>query len=352
MATLKDVAELAGVSTATVSLALNSGPVNAETRLRVIEAARRLHYVPNAIGRSLTTGRTRTIQLLTLTSDLHTDTVRKTSLFHYIIEGVLSVATAHNYGVRFDVKSHEDPSLTDYVERLVGGGAIDGIAIIPQFQRDSDFMHTILRNRFPYMLLQPERFAPDENFVDMGNHAGAFTVAELFASAGAKRVALINGPQLHVDAIERERGFRDGLARTNTDSLRVWHGDYTIQSGYTGMSELLRHGRPDSVFCANDYMAAGAIRRLLEAGIWVPGDVSVIGYDDNDICTGTFPQLTSVNNRFFDLGNALAVHLLAQIEDRPLAPRQTITPFLVERQSHRPGLRANAGEATSSSIAS
>jgi DNA-binding LacI/PurR family transcriptional regulator len=152
--------------------------------------------VPDAIGRSLTAGRTRAIQLLTLTSDLHTDTVRKTSLFYYIIEGVLAVASLRNYGVRFDVKSHEDPGLTEYVERLVGGGTVDSIAIIPQFHRANDFMHAIFRDRFPCMLLQPARFAPGANFADMGNYAGGIMAAGLFASAGAKRVAFINGPQL------------------------------------------------------------------------------------------------------------------------------------------------------------
>ena len=339
MATLKEVAKLAGVSTATASLALNNGPVNAKTRVRVLEAARAINYVPNAIGRSLTTGRTRTIQLLTLTSEHHTDTVRKTSLFHYIVEGVLSVATEHNYGVRFDVKSLEDAGLTDYLERLGGSGSVEGVILIPQFQRASDFLHVFHRDCFPYMLLQPGPLAPGENFVDMGNYVGGILVADLFSSAGAKSIAFINGPKPHVDSIERERGFRDAIARANPASLRVWYGDYTIQGGYHGMSELLRGGRPDSVFCGNDYMAAGAIRRLLEAGIRIPGDVSVVGYDDNDICTGVFPTLTSVNNRFYELGSVLAECLLAQIEGRPAARQQTLTPFLVERQSHRPALR-------------
>ena len=341
MVTLKDVAEFSGVSTATVSLALNGGPVNAKTRARVIEAARKLNYVPNAIGRSLITGRTRNILLLTLTSDLHTDTVRKTSLFYYILEGILSIANEHKYGVRFDVKGHDDPGLAEYFKRLVGGGAVDGIAIIPQFQRANDFMKEILHHRFPYLLLQPKRFGPTENFVDMGNYEGGFMVAELFVAAEAKRVVFINGPKLHVDSIERERGFRDGIAKANLESLRVWYSDFTIQGGYLGMSELLRQGRPDSVFCSNDYMAAGAVRRLLEAGIRVPSDVSVVGYDDNDICSGIFPPLTSVNNRFFELGNALAEGLLAQIDGQTETRQQTLVPFLVERQSHRQVLQAN-----------
>ncbi len=338
MSTLKDVAELAGVSTATVSLALNNGPVAAETRLRVQEAARALKYVPNAIGRSLTTGRTRTILLVTMISESHADTVRKTSLFHYILEGLLSAATARGYGVRFDVKSHDDPSTASYFEELVGGGTVDGVAIIPQFNRNGDLLAPLKREKFPYVVLRPGRFGTDDNFVDMGNYAGAELVARLFVASGAKRIAFINGPSTHFDALERERGFRDGLAAAKPEIIKVWYGDYTIEGGYVGMSEILREMRPDSVFCGNDYMAAGAIRRLLEAGIRVPSDVSVVGYDDNDVCTGLFPPLTSVNNHFFDLGNALAASLLAQIEGHPVAQQQTLLPHLVERQSHRPPL--------------
>lgn len=341
MVTLKDVAEYAGVSTATVSLALNGGPVNAKTRDKVIEVARKLNYVPNVIGRSLITGRTGNILLLALTSDLHTDTVRKTSLFYYILEGVLSAANEHSYGVRFDIKDYDDPGLGEYLERLIGGGAVDGIAIIPQFERASDLLNGILHDRFPYLLLQPEQFGPTANFVDMGNYEGGRIVAELFAAANARRVVFINGPKNHVDSIERERGFRDGLAKASLESLKVWHGDFTIQGGYAGMSELLRHGRPDSVFCGNDYMAAGAVRRLLEAGIRVPADVSVVGYDDNDICTGIFPPLTSVNNRFLELGNAMATGLIAQIGGQSGLTQLKLQPFLVERQSHRPIAQAN-----------
>ena len=340
MSTLKDVAEYAGVSTATVSLALNNGPVAAKTRLRVQEAARALKYVPNAIGRSLTTGRTHTLLLVTMISESHADTVRKTSLFHYILEGFLSTATARGYGVRFDVKSHDDLSAAAYFEELVGGATVDGVAVIPQFSRDGDLLAPLKREKFPHVVLRPGRFGTEDNFVDMGNYAGADMVAKLFAAAGAKRIAFINGPPTHFDALERERGFRDGLAVAKPEVIKVWYGDYTIEGGYVGMSEILRGMRPDSVFCANDYMAAGAIRRLLEAGIRVPDDVSVVGYDDNDVCTGLFPPLTSVNNHFFDLGNALAESLLAQIDGHPLARQQTLVPHLVERQSHRAPLSA------------
>ncbi|MBV9390413.1 MAG: LacI family DNA-binding transcriptional regulator, partial [Verrucomicrobia bacterium] len=108
MTTLKHVADLAGVSTATASLALNQGPVNEKTRERVVTAARRLNYVPNRVGRMLHTGQAKTICLLFMTSPRHADIVHYTSLFYYLIEGVLAVADKAGYSLRLEVKSHED----------------------------------------------------------------------------------------------------------------------------------------------------------------------------------------------------------------------------------------------------
>jgi DNA-binding LacI/PurR family transcriptional regulator len=100
------------------------------------------------------------------------------------------------------------------------------------------------------------------------------------------------------------------------------------------MKEILEKERPEAVFCANDYMAAGAIKRLSESGIRVPGDVSVIGYDNNDICQGIVPSLTTVDHRLEELGQCLGQGLLDLIDGTETEVRKTIMPVLVERQSH------------------
>src|ERR1700686_5559227 len=105
MTTLKDVAGLAGVSTATAPLARNDGRVSEETRQRVLAVARRLNYVPNRIGRMLHTGRAKTICLLFMTSPSHADIVHYTSLYYYLIEGVLAIADRAKYSLRLEVKS-------------------------------------------------------------------------------------------------------------------------------------------------------------------------------------------------------------------------------------------------------
>src|SRR5690606_14825486 len=127
MATLKDVAALAGVSTATVSLALNGGPVNEKTRETVRKAARQLNYFPNKIGRMLNSGRSNTIELVILTSGAVPNIARRTSLFYYLMEGVLAVADENNLAMRFAVKSYEDDDVNAYFSELVGGRTVEGV---------------------------------------------------------------------------------------------------------------------------------------------------------------------------------------------------------------------------------
>ena len=334
MTTLKDIAGLAGVSTATASLALNDGKVSEATRQRVRAIAQRLKCVPNRVGRMLHTGRAKTICLLFMTSPRHADIVHHTSLFYYLIEGVLAIADRSKYSLRLEVKSHEDPDLATFFAQVVGDRSLDGIIIVPQFLTDCPFLQTFQAENFPYVMFRPARFGADINYVDIENAEGGRLVAELFARLGHRKIAMINGPETHVDAIERERGFTEGLATAGIDQVIRQNGDFLIQSGFSAMKKILEDLRPEAVFCANDYMAAGAIKFLWESGLRVPQDISVVGYDNNDICEGIFPSLTTVDHRLEELGQCLAQGLLALIEGTAPNIRKTIVPRLIERGSH------------------
>jgi DNA-binding LacI/PurR family transcriptional regulator len=335
MTTLKDVAALAGVSTATASLALNGGPVNARTREIVKRAAKELNYVPNKVGQMLTLGRSNTIELIILTADEYPNIVRKTSLFYYLMEGVLAVADQRNVAVRFAVKSYDDDGLVPYFAELVGSRMVDGAIIIPQFTRDSRYTRVLDEANFPYVLLRSAAFGDEASFVDMGNMEGGRMVADLLLKCGAQRVGIINGPASHVDAIERERGFTEALFDGGAALTAKVNGDFTIESGLLGMQRVAARKLPDAVFCANDYMAAGALRYLRSIGARVPEDIMVVGYDNNDIATAVDPELTTVDNRFFDLGSTLTANLLT-IVDRPTERISvSVPPKLVLRHSHR-----------------
>jgi DNA-binding LacI/PurR family transcriptional regulator len=335
MSTLKEVAHVAGVSAATASLALNGRKVNEATRQRVLRTARHLNYVPNRVGRMLKASKSQTISLLFMTSSRHADIVRHTALFYYLIEGILGVVDESKYSLRLEVKSHEDPELAVYFENVVHDKSLDGIIIVPQFVGHYPFLELFQASRFPYVMFRPARFGSETNYVDIENAAGARLVADLFASLGCQRVAMINGPENHVDAIERERGFRQALASAGIADPAVKYGDFMIQTGFSMMGGLVREGPLDAVFCANDYMAAGAIKFLSESGRRVPHDVAVVGYDNNDICEGIVPSLTTVDHRLEELGRVLAQELLALIHGDRTVIRKSIPPWLIERDSHR-----------------
>lgn len=283
----------------------------------------------------LTLGRSNTIELIILTVDEYPNIVRKTSLFYYLMEGVLSVADQRNVAVRFAVKSYDDESLVPYFKEIIGSGTVDGVIIIPQFTRESRYTHVLKDAGFPYVLLQPATFGDEVNFVDMGNMMGGKMVADLLVECGAQRVGIINGPAAHFDAIERERGFTEALFDGGAALVAKVHGDFTIESGFAGMERVAARRMPDAVFCANDYMAAGALRYLRSKGVRVPEDIMVVGYDNNDIAAALDPELTTVDNRFFDLGMALAANLLSVVDRSQDEVALTISPSLILRKSHK-----------------
>jgi DNA-binding LacI/PurR family transcriptional regulator len=146
---------------------------------------------------------------------------------------------------------------------------------------------------------------------------------------------MINGPETHVDAIERERGFFEGLVAAGVRKVAKRYGDFTVPSGTVAMESILLEFTPDAVFCANDYMAAGAMRILRQRGLRVPDDVAVVGYDNTDICLALDPTLTTVDYRAEEVGRCMATGLLELVGGKVKSLGMAIRPFVVERESHR-----------------
>jgi DNA-binding LacI/PurR family transcriptional regulator len=334
MANLKDVADLAGVSIATASTALTGGPVRDSTRKRVVECAKRLNYVPNRIGRTLNTGKSNTIALLMMTCAEYADIVHNTSLFYYLQQGVLAVAHGAHYSLRLEVKAHEDPGLLDYFEGIIGDKTLDGIIVIPQYRGDYPFLYPLQRHGFPYVMMRPACFGRDVNHLDLENRHGGRLVARLFAQKGCSRIAMINGPKAHVDAIERERGFFEGLLAAGIKKVTKRYGDFTVPSGSIAMKSILKEFTPDAIFCANDYMAAGAMKVLRANRLKIPGDVAMVGYDNTDLCLALDPTLTTVDYRAEEVGRCLATGLLELVGGKVKSLAMSVRPFLVERESH------------------
>ncbi len=302
--TIKEVAQRAGVSTATVSRTLNNtGPVDEETRRRVRDAARELHYIPNMLGRSLSTRRTDTIGLLL--PDLFGE------FFSEVIRGCDRTAQLSRYHLIVS-SSHNNRQEIEAAIRTMRG-RVDGLVIMSP-HIDAGSLHHNLPATLPVVLLNC--YVDTENFdaLNIDNFAGARNAVAHLAGHGHRRIGIIKGTEHNMDAFERLRGYRSALedAGIAVSETLEFPGNFSDASGYDAARAMLRRSPvPTAVFVSNDAMAVGAISAFREAGVDVPGAMAVVGFDDIPIASFLTPPLTSVHVDIDNLG-ALAVESLVQ----------------------------------------
>jgi len=326
-ATIKDVAQSAGVSVATVSRVLNRLDVVSEaTRERVSQAAAKLGYIPHSGARSLSLRRTECIGAIL--PDLHGE------FFSEIIRGIDRVARQRGQHLLL-TPSHDHADELAAALRSMQGRA-DGVLVMSP-HLDAEVLRRNLPSTMPAVLMNtPRHGTPYSSFL-VDNHGGASAMVRHLWARGHRRIAMIAGPEGNFDADERRRGFLETLAklapRTQPQVLR---GDFTEASGHRAGRELAAmRSRPDAVFAANDTMAIGCLYALHEAGLEVPKDVAIAGFDDIPVARHTNPPLTTVRVSIAELGEAAFERLLRAIErrgqDKPT--KQLLRTELVVRAS-------------------
>ncbi|KLU58643.1 putative HTH-type transcriptional repressor ExuR [Peptococcaceae bacterium CEB3] len=336
---LKDVAQLAGVSVATASLALNNKGASKETIERVMAAAKKLNYVQNSLGRSLITGRSYTIALYILNDRDNPDLTGECTYFYPFMRGILGEAEKAGYALSFAVKLWDDAEKRNVLVQSAQNKSCDGMIIVPQYTHPYSFLPDLERLKFPYVMVNPSTSFDRGKSVSLDNYAGAAAATQHLLESGCRKPAYINGSENHFDAVVRKQAFLDVTSRAGLeigeDSLV--NGNFTTSSGATAMKELLRRGADfDGIFCANDYMAAGAMNVLLEAGYRIPEDVQMIGFDDTEIARSMRPGLTTVHNPTFQIGVQAMRRLLAYIADpNYVAGEKLFQAELVIRDSTR-----------------
>ncbi len=333
MANLKDVARLAGVSVATASQALNGKYVNEKTREKVMKIAGELNYFPNRSGRTLITGKASTIMLVVINSTGYADIIHESTFFYHIIQGILEIAEQHQHSFMLDVRNWEDDDLNAYFKRKVNDCSSDGIIIIPQYIRPYGFLEAL--GSFPVVFLNAYDNREKLNTIYMDHKLGASLMAEHMISKGYKNIAIIHGPVDHYDGLQRKQSFLEVMDSSGLkipDNRQVY-GDYTIESGYQGAKQLLDCCKPDAIFCANDYMAAGAMRYLKEQGLTIPGDVAIAGYDNVELSLAVYPKMTTIDGRMHDLGKALAENLFNVMKSGHSPLNVRLIPRLLDRDS-------------------
>lgn len=326
-ATIKDVARRAKVSVASVSRVLNgTGVVRQPTRERILRAAEKLHYVPHAAARSLSTKRTQTIGVLL--PDIFGE------FYSELIRGIDSAARSRGNLVLV-TGSHGAASEAAAAIRAMRG-RVDGLLVMSPFV-DAGLLDGHLRPDMPIVLMNTRDRTRAHASLTVDNFGGAFAMVSHLAALGHQRIAHITGPNDNFDAQERLRGYRAALR-----SLRpgigemVLAGDFSEESGYLAGRQVLSDARrPDAIFAANDMTAIGCLYALTEAGIKVPDEIALAGFDDIPISRFVTPPLTTVSVDVGDLGRRAVERLISAIEaaDGKDTAAETLTPKLVVRLS-------------------
>jgi LacI family transcriptional regulator len=326
--TIKQVAQEAKLSVATVSRVLNAkGQVSEETKRLVLEVAERLRYVPNIAARSLITSRTNTIGVLL--PDLYGE------FFSEVLRGMEMVSRKHEYHL---LVSSMRSGNTDFVAVLrATRGRVDGIAVMsPEIPLQT--LQSNLPNTLPTVVLNCIFNKCPFDSLNIDNHGGAFAMVRHFIKLGHRRIALIKGPEDNHDSRERLNGYRQGLRRHGAkwSAELEFEGDFGEESGYRAGKQILKlNPRPSAVFAANDSMAIGALYALQEGGVRVPEEIALAGFDDIPMARFISPPLTTVRVSIAELGTRSIERLIYGIHKKNKHRRrhETLPTLIVVRKS-------------------
>lgn len=318
-ATIEEVAAAAGVSRSTVSRVVNgSTAVSPEALAAVHDAIERLNYVPNRAARSLASRQTHAIALI-----VPEDTTRffGDPFFAAIVAGITGTLRSSDYLLNLLIAS-DDPG--DKMTGFVRNGGVDGALLVSHHTSDA-FIDRIA-DAVPVVYGgRPVRTRETDYVVDVDNVAGAREAVRRLIDIGRTRIATISGPLTMLSSIDRVQGFREALADAGLSPFAEEEGDYSEASGADAARRILAAGRPDAIFVASDLMARGALTALRAAGIRVPEDIALVGFDDSSVALSCDPQLTTMRQPMYAQGEAMAQVLLSRLAGGD-PPRTTILP--------------------------
>lgn len=304
--TLHELAKTAGVSVATVSRALTEGshPVNEATKQRILTLAEAMGYKPNLIARGLRTDRTLTIGIIV-------DSI-VSPFTPLIIRGVQDYLQEHHY-FSFIVNTDRDPAYESKAIDDLMGRSIDGVIHVESHMRGANPALDLASK--PYVFVHRLFSRGDRNSVSVDDNYGAHLAIDHLAKLGHRRIAYIGGPSGWDASANRLAGYEEALVKWGLefDPKLVSEGNWELQSGFGTARSFLaipEHDRPTAIFAANDLMALGAIYAIQEAGLRVPDDIAVVGYDDREIASLSRPTITTITLPCYEMGLASARLLL------------------------------------------
>lgn len=325
---IAEIARRANVSTATVSRTLNqSGPVKAATARKVWRAVTALNYYPNSHARTLVSGRSRLIGLIV--SDI------TNPFFPELIRTFEDLAAQKQYDLLLTSTNYDTSRMTTCLRRMLER-KVDGVAMMTS-EMDMSLIKELSKRSVPIVFMDVGQMGPRMSHVSIDYGNGIRQAVDHVVELGHRQIGFISGPlDLH-SARTRRQSFVDGLRHHKIALERrfVREGTHTADGGEKAMKELLKLPRiPTAVVCSNDWTAIGALHAIHAAGLSVPEDVSLVGFDDIPLASYTTPALTTVRMSASDVGSTAFQALFSLIGEQHLEGDVYQVPTrLVARQS-------------------
>jgi LacI family transcriptional regulator len=329
--TIVDVSRRAAVSTKTVSRVFNDAPnVSAEVRRRVQRAAAELNYHPNLFAQALVRRRSHLIGLLY-------DNPSPSYVVN-VQTGVIARLQGARYRLMVVPVRADRDSTADIVAQL-RAAALDGVVVVPPLSDDLALLDAIEAAGIRLARLAPTRAIDRAAGAMMDDAAAARDIAAHVIALGHRDIAIILGDPSHPSSAQRTAGYRQALdaAGLTLPPSRIAQGCYTVESGVAAGAALLAHTpRPTAILAQNDDMAVGALLAARDAGLDVPADLSIVGFDDSDVSRASWPRITTIRQPLIDMAFAAADLLIAALDEAGPATVRHLPHELLVRASTAP----------------
>jgi LacI family repressor for deo operon, udp, cdd, tsx, nupC, and nupG len=332
---IKDIAKAAGVSHSTVSRALSDSPlIRAETKARIQRLAREMGYTPDAIARSLVTQKTRTVGVVVTTI---TD-----PFVAEVVQGIEDAAHENDYSVIL-ASSASEPERELAAVEMLRGKRVDGL-IVTSSRVGALYLEHLERIGVPVVLVNNHNeLSGRYTFsVSVDNQHGGYLATNHLIERGHRRIAYVTGPADHSDDAERLAGYRQALGKVGLafDPTLVVPGNGRLDGGERALHALTNpESPPTAVFCYNDMTAIGLLSATRKAGLCVPADLAVVGFDDIPLATHVHPSLTTIVQPQRDMGQQamdMALTLMTADDSGPPFSDIVVKGKLIVRESSGP----------------
>jgi LacI family transcriptional regulator len=325
---IRTIARAANVSIATVSRTINHvATVNPEIAKRVWAVIDELDYFPNTQARALVSGRSRIFGLIV--SEI------TNPFFPELIQGFEDIAVSHGYEILVSSTNYDPKRMSHCIRRMLER-KVEGVAVMT-FGIEEPLLDQLAKRKVPLVFIDVGPKRPGISVLKVDYHRGIRQGVQHLAALGHRNISFISGPARLHSAQSRLTAFSTSLKECGIAYNPTWviEGDHTMEGGIVAMERLLATKQmPTAVMCSNDMTAIGVLHKLYRAGLRVPDDLSVIGFDDIHIAEVTIPPLTTIQMSRFDIARAAVTALRAHVEQPVDAKREyNIRTDLIVRES-------------------